>query len=104
MKIINEEKLNSEMEYIEELRLEADGHYNRKHYIDHFYGMVWCYENTMSQLIFLKDASQCYCFDCKHYCTLTIETIGQKKGFCRLFEMMVTNTKNVTCEHKDLNV
>lgn len=28
MKIINEEKLNSEMEYIEELRLEADGHIN----------------------------------------------------------------------------
>ena len=81
-----------------------DGHYNRKHYIDHFYGMVWGYKNAMSQLVFLKDASQCYCFDCKHYCTTTIETIGQKKGFCKLFETMVTDTKNVTCEHKDLNV
>ena len=80
------------------------GHYNRKHYIDHFYGMVWGYENAMSQLIFLKDASQCYCFDCKHYCTTTIETIGQKKGFCKLFETMFTDTKNVTCEYKDLNV
>ena len=81
-----------------------DGHYNRKHYIDHFYGMVWGYKNAMCQLVFLKDAKECYCFDCKHYCTTTIETIGQKKGFCKLFETMVTDTKNVTCEHKDLNV
>ena len=79
-----------------------DGHYNRKHYIDHFYGMVWGYKNAMRQLVFLKDAKECYCFDCKHYCTTTIGTICQKKGFCKLFEMMVTDIKNVTCEHKDL--
>ena len=58
-----------------------EGEYNRKHYIDHFYGMVWGYKNAMRQLVFLKDAKECYCFDCKHYCTVTIETIGQKKGF-----------------------
>lgn len=79
-----------------------DGQYNRKHYIDHFYGMVMGYENAMNRLLFLKETKECYCFDCKHYCTTTISCIGQQRGFCKLFEMMVTDTKNITCEHKDL--
>lgn len=79
-----------------------DGHYNRKHYIDHFYGMVMGYQTALDNLYFLKDAKECYCFDCKHYRRTTIECINQIKGFCSLFEMMITDTKNVTCEYKDL--
>ena len=54
----------------------------------------------MSQFVFLKDAKECYCFDCKYYCATTIESIGQQKRFCKLFEMIVTEKTN--CEHKDL--
>lgn len=79
-----------------------DGQYNRKHYIDHFYGMVWGYRESLDSLTFLKEAKECYCFDCKHYNRVTVETIGQRKGYCKLFEMMVTDTKNVQCEYKDL--
>ena len=79
-----------------------DGQYNRKHYIDHFYGMVWGYREALDSLTVLKEAKECYCFDCKHYNRVTVETISQKKGYCKLFEMMVTDTKNVQCEYKDL--
>lgn len=82
-----------------------DGQYNRKHYIDHFYGMVMGYENVLSNLIYVKDAMENYCFDCKHYSNLTIECIGAVKGFCKLYDKSVNTddtNKKIECEHKDI--
>ena len=82
-----------------------DGQYNRKHYIDHFYGMEMGLQDILRNLLYVKDAQECYCFDCKHYSTQTIDCIGAVKGYCKLYDLIVNNdtNKKIDCDYKDLN-